>query len=189
MSRWLIPFVAALLLASAQPVLAARVERGVVRTLVDTNNALCHNPEGIAASPKGLLYAAGLSGNICVYAREGERVRVITVGAGHALLGELFVGGQIYVADNNGDFSGARVIRVDAASGAVATVASGFANTNAFAMDGRGRLFVSDSFAGAVFTVDPSTGATAQWFQAEALKSHGFPGFGANGLAFGNGGS
>ncbi len=188
MRRWLIPLVAALMLASAQPVLGAHPERGVVRTLVDTNNALCHNPEGIAASPKGLLYAAGISGNICVYTRSGERVRVIPVAAGHALLGELFVDGQIYVADNNGDFSGGRVIRVDATSGAVTTIASGFLNTNAFAMDEAGRLFVSDSFAGAVYTVNTRTGATALWKQDEALRSHGIPGFGANGLAFGNDG-
>jgi len=186
MRRWLIPLAVALMLASAQPVLAAQVERGVVRTIADTDNSLCHNPEGIAASPDGLLYAAGLSGNICVYTRSGERVRVIPVAAGRALLGELFVSGQIYVADNSGDFMSApaRIDRVDVATGAVTILPATYANTNAFAMDRRGRLFVSDSFAGAVYVVDTTTGASVQWKQAEALKSHGSPGFGANGLAF-----
>ena len=184
MRRWLIPLAAALMLASAQPVLAAQVKPGVVRTIADTDNPSCHNPEGIAASPDGLLYAAGLSGNICVYTRSGDRVRVIPVAAGHALLGELYVAGQIYVADNNGDFSGARIDRVDAASGAVTILPATFANTNAFAMDRRGRLFVSDSFTGAVYVVNTATGAAVLWKQAEALRSHGFPGFGANGLAF-----
>jgi sugar lactone lactonase YvrE len=114
----------------------------------------------------------------------GQVTRVITVAAGHALLGELFVNGQIYVADNNGDFSGGRVDRVDVATGAVTVVASGFANTNAFERDANGILYVSDSFRGAVYTVNPTTGATAEWKQSELLRSHGFPGFGANGLAF-----
>src|SRR5207237_5048749 len=114
----------------------------------------------------------------------GQMTRVIPVAAGDALLGELFVGGQIYVADNNGDFSGGRVDRVNVATGAVTVIASGFANTNAFERDGNGTLYVSDSFRGAVYTVNPTTGATAQWIQSELLRSHGFPGFGANGLAF-----
>src|SRR5256885_16853535 len=119
MHRWWIPALAFVMLLVAQPALASQPAQGVVRDLADANNARCHNPEGIAASPDGLLYAAGLSGNICVYTRSGDRVRVIPVAAGHALLGELYVAGQIYVADNNGDFSGARIDRVDAASGAV----------------------------------------------------------------------
>jgi len=73
---------------------------------------------------------------------------------------------------------------VNVATGAVTVVASGFANTNAFERDGNGTLYVSDSFAGAVYTVNPTTGATALWKQDELLRSHGFPGFGANGLAF-----
>ena len=91
MRRWLVTLTAALTLASAQPVLAAQPEQGVVKTIADANNSSCHNPEGITASPSGLLYAAGLSGNICVYTLGGQQVRVIPVAANHALLGELFV--------------------------------------------------------------------------------------------------
>ena len=184
MLRWFIAFAAVFALISTQPVQAATFRQGVVENFADLATASCHNPEGITADAGGTLYAAGLSGNICVVNGAGQVTRVITVAAGNALLGELFVDGQIYVADNNGDFSGARVTRVNIATGAVAVLASGFANTNAFERDGNGTLYVSDSFRGAVYTVNPTTGATALWIQDEALRSHGFPGFGANGLAF-----
>ena len=127
MRRWLVTLTAALTLASAQPVLAAQPEQGVVKTIADANNSSCHNPEGITASPSGLLYAAGLSGNICVYTLGGQQVRVIPVAANHALLGELFVPSEgIYVADNNPGFTGGRLIRVDPESGAVTELAAGF---------------------------------------------------------------
>ena len=182
--RWLFAFTAVLALITTQSVQAAAFRQGVVQNFADLATASCHNPEGITADAGGTLYAAGLSGNICVVNGAGQVTRVITVAAGHALLGELFVDGQIYVADNNGDFSGARVTRVNVATGAVTVVASGFANTNAFERDGNGTLYVSDSFRGAVYTVNPTTGVSALWIQDEALRSHGFPGFGANGLAF-----
>jgi len=184
MVRWLIAFTAVLALISTQPVQAAMFRQGVVQNFADLATTNCHNPEGIAADAGGTLYAAGLSGNICVVNGSGQVTRVIPVASGHALLGELFVNGQIYVADNNGDFSGARVDRVNVATGVVTVLATGFANTNAFERDGNGTLYVSDSFRGAVYTVNPTTGATVLWIQDEALRSHGFPGFGANGLAF-----
>jgi len=184
MRRWTIAFAAVLALVSTQPVLAATFRQGVVQNFADLATASCHNPEGITVDSGGTLYAAGLSGNICVVNAAGQITRVIPVAAGHALLGELFVDGQIYVADNNGDFSGGRVDRVNVATGAVAVVASGFANTNAFERDANGTLYVSDSFRGAVYTVNPTTGATAQWIQSELLRPHGSPAFGANGLAF-----
>jgi sugar lactone lactonase YvrE len=184
MRRWAITFAAALALVSTQPVLGASFHQGVVQNFANLATSSCHNPEGITADEDGNLYAAGLSGNICVVNEAGQVTRVIKVAAGHALLGELFVDGQIYVADNNGDFSGARVDRVNVATGAVTVVASGFANTNAFERDATGTLYVSDSFRGAVYTVNPTTGVTAKWKQDELLRSHGFPGFGANGLAF-----
>jgi sugar lactone lactonase YvrE len=150
MLRWLLAFTAVLALISTQPVQAAMFRQGVVQNFADLATASCHNPEGITADAGGTLYAAGLSGNICVVNGSGQVTRVITVAAGNALLGELYVGGQIYVADNNGDFSGARVTGVNVASGAVTVLASGFANTNAFERDANGTLYVSDSFRVAV---------------------------------------
>src|SRR5712692_11771782 len=147
MHRWSFAFLAVLMLVSAQPVLAAQPEQGVVRNLVNPAPPGCENPEGIAASPDRLIYAAGLSGNVCVYTLSGELTRVIPVAPGHLLLGELFVAGQgLYVADNNPGFAGARVIRVDPRSGAVTELATGFRNTNAITQDHHGTLYVSDSF-------------------------------------------
>ncbi|OLD52079.1 MAG: hypothetical protein AUI58_04635 [Chloroflexi bacterium 13_1_40CM_2_70_6] len=189
MQRWLSSFVAVLMLVSAQPVLAAQPEQGVVKDFVNPTLPPCNNPEGIAASPDGLIYAAGLSGNICVYTLDGELTRVIPVAANHALLGELFVGGQgLYVADNNPGFAGGRVIRVDPRSGAVTVLATGFRNTNAITQDHHGTLYVSDSFPnaageGEIYTVSPS-GGRALWAHSPLLAPHGFPGFGANGVAF-----
>jgi len=185
MKRWLVSFIAVLAFASSQPILAAQPEQGVVRTLVDVAGTRCHNPEGIVASPDGLLYTAGLSGNVCVYRLDGALVRIIPVAPGHALLGELYVPGRgIYIADNNGDFSGGRVIRLDPRTGTVTTLASGFGAANAITQSHRGLLFVSDSFAGAVYTVDPNGGGKALWKADSLLQPHGFPPFGANGVAF-----
>ena len=188
MHRWLFPLIAALTLASAQPVLAAQPQQGVVKTIADANNASCHNPEGITASSNGLLYAAGLSGNICVYTLSGRQVRVIPVAANHALLGELFVPSEgIYVADNNPGFSGGRLIRVDPENGAVTELATGFGAPNAIARDHHGTLYVSDSFAGAIYTVSPDGGGKTLW-KADPLLlpmcPPFCPGFGANGVAF-----
>jgi sugar lactone lactonase YvrE len=185
MRRWFIPLVAALLLATAQPVVAAQPEQGMVQTIADTNNASCHNPEGITASPNGLLYAAGISGNICVYTLSGQQVRVIPVAANHALLGELFVPSEgIYVADNNPGFTGGRLIRVDPESGAVTELATGFGAPNAIARDHHGTLYVSDSFVGAIYTVSPAGGGKTLWKADPLLVPAGNPPFGANGVAF-----
>ena len=184
MLRWLMPVVAVLVLVSAQPVLAAQPEQGVVRDLVNPAPPGCNNPEGIAASPDGLIYAAGLSGNVCVYTLSGALTRVIPVASGHMLLGELFVAGQgLYVADNNLGFAGGRVIRVDPRSGAVTELATGFRNTNAITQDHHGTLYVSDSFPnaageGEIYAVSPNGGRTL-WAHSALLAPHGFPGFGA----------
>ena len=185
MHRFVLAFTAALMLLSAQPVVAAQPEQGVVRDLVDLSGGPCANPEGIAASPDGLLYTSGLTGNVCVITLDGAVGRVIPAAPGHALLGDLFVAGQgLYVADG-GTFSGdGRLLKVDPRSGAVTVLATGFLAPNAITQDHRGLLYVSDSFAGAVYTVDPVSGAKTLWKQDVLLMPHGFPPFGANGVAF-----
>jgi sugar lactone lactonase YvrE len=184
MRRWSIPFIAALMLLTGQTVLAAQPAQGVVRDLADANNARCHNPEGITASPNGLLYAAGLSGNICIYDLSGNELGHLTVAPNHALLGELYTPAGIYVADNNPGFTGGRLIRVDPRTGAFVVLAEGFGAPNAIAQDHRGTLYVSDSFAGAIYTVSPSGGGKTLWKADVLLQPHGNPPFGANGVAF-----
>jgi sugar lactone lactonase YvrE len=183
MRRWSIAVVSAvLMLIAAQPALAGQEKS--FRNFANLATASCHNPEGIEADRAGNLYAAGLSGNICVVNSSGVVTRVIPVAAGHALLGELLVPGQgLYVADNNGDFSGGRVVRVNLATGVVTVIASGFAAPNAFERR-NGLLFVSDSFAGAISTVNPTTHVKALWKADALLQPNGNPPFGANGLAF-----
>jgi sugar lactone lactonase YvrE len=174
------------MLLTAQPVLAAQPEQGVVKDLAQAS-AACHNPEGITASPNGRLYAAGLSGNICVYDLAGNQLRVIPIAADHALLGELYTPEGIYVADNNPGFSGGRLIRVDPRTGSFVVLADGFGAPNAIAQDHHGTLYVSDSFAGAIYTVSPAGGGKTLWL-ADALLQPMCPpfcpGFGANGVAF-----
>jgi sugar lactone lactonase YvrE len=184
MRRWVIPVIAALMLLSGQTVLAAQPEQGVVRDLADANNARCHNPEGITASPNGLLYASGLSGNICIYDLSGNELGHLVVAPNHALLGELYAPEGIYVADNNPGFTGGRLIRVNRETGAFVVLAEGFGAPNAIAQNHRGTLFVSDSFHGAIYTVSPAGGGKTLWKADPLLQPHGNPPFGANGVAF-----
>jgi sugar lactone lactonase YvrE len=185
MHRWFMPLFAVLMLASAQPIVAAQPEQGVVQDLVDLSGGPCANPEGIAASPNGLLYTSGLTGNVCVITLSGAVTRVIPVAPGHLLLGDLFVAGQgLYVADG-GNFGGnGRLLRVDPRTGAVTELATGFLAPNAITQDHRGTLYVSDSFAGAIYTVSPDGGGKTLWKADPLLVPGGNPPFGANGVAF-----
>jgi sugar lactone lactonase YvrE len=193
MRRWLIPLAVAITLIAAQPVAAADLAQGPVKTFKDLGTADCHNPEGIAVSPNGTLFTAGLSGKICfVSARTGNFVRSPLAIPKQDdktpvnLLGELFVpDSTLFVADI-GDFSGTkgRVLKVNPWTGSVRTLATGLAAPNAFALDRRGRLFVSDSFAGAIFTIDTDDGGATPWKTDALLTTKGQPPFGANGLAF-----
>jgi len=102
------------------------------------------------------------------------------------LLGELFVPGEgLYVLDNDDTVgatsTGGRLLRVDPATHAVTTVASGFAFPNGLARDHAGNLFVSDSFKGTIFRVGPR-GSVSVWSHDPLLSPHGF--VGVNDLAF-----
>jgi sugar lactone lactonase YvrE len=185
MRRSVITLIATLALLGVQPALAAQPEQGVVRTLVDLSGGPCSNPEGIAASPNGLLYTSGFTGNVCVITLDGRITRVIPVAPGNVLLGDLFVAGQgLYVADGGNLGGNGRLLRVDPRSGAVTELATGFAAPNAIAQDHRGLLYVSDSFAGAIYTVSPAGGGKTLWKADPLLMPHGNPPFGANGVAF-----
>jgi sugar lactone lactonase YvrE len=77
-----------------------------------------------------------------------------------------------------------RLLRVDPASHAVTTLATGFAAPNAIAQDRHKNLFVSDSFLGTITKVAPDGSSSATWAASPLLTTKGFPPFGANGLAF-----
>lgn len=155
----------------------------------------CPNPEGIAVDPGGFVYASSFAfaptANVCVLDRAGRLVRKIPVNAGAdpvaALLGMLFVPGDaLYVTDfASGAGTNGRLLRVDR-RGRVTTVASGFSAPNAIAMDRRGNLYVSDSFAGTITRLRADGSGRVTWAADPALVPDPAlqPPFGANGLAF-----
>lgn len=183
-------FALAAFIADSQP---ATADRGVSRfaTLPEGQPG---NPEGIAADAAGNIYAASLdfsgTNNIYIFGSNGRLKDTIALN-GHVPLGMQFgPDGKLYVAD----FGNGAVLQLAPPNHAITRtypVCAGGGTTcglNAIAFDASGLLYVSDSFGGNIFTLDRSTGAVATWIQEERLKPapspHGFPGFGANGLAF-----
>lgn len=152
-------------------------------------------PEGIALDPEtGNVYVTGGDGaavaSICVLSPTGRLVDRIPVparpGGTVFLLGELFVPGEgLYVADNDdvvdATSTGGRLLKVDPATHVVTTVATGFAFPNGLARDEAGNLYVSDSFKGIIFRVDPR-GSVIVWSHDPLLGPHGF--VGVNDLPF-----
>lgn len=152
------------------------------------------HPEGIAADAAGNIYAASFDfsgvNNIYVFGRNGKLTQTIGL-TGHVPLGMQFgPDGKLYVADF-GTGSVLQIARPGTAITRTYPVCAGAGTTcglNAIAFDSTGRLYVSDSFGGNIFTVDRASGAVATYVTDERLRPapapHGFPGFGANGLAF-----
>ena len=183
-------------LAYAQPA-NAKSPVGVVRNFGPDLSSRCNLPEGIAAGPRGRIYASSLNfnatsgpANICVLDRSGTIVDLISVPPATAtgvarLLGMLYVPSEgLYV----GDIGGGRVIRVDVNTHAITTIATGFGAPNAFARDHFGNLWVSDSFPGTVTRIAPGGATTTYSYPTELAPRAGeTPGFGANGLAFDRG--
>jgi sugar lactone lactonase YvrE len=153
----------------------------------------CPFPEGIAVDGRGFVYASAFSfspvANVCVLDPEGRVVNKIPVAAGPggtaALLGMLQVPGEgLYVTDfANGTAPNGRLLRIDR-RGHVHVVTDGFAAPNAIAVDRRGNLYVSDSFAGTITRVRPDGSGRTIWASDPLLTTQGQPPFGANGLAF-----
>jgi sugar lactone lactonase YvrE len=158
----------------------------------------CPNPEGIALDPAGNLYAASFpafqpvrtpSANICVVNSGGVLVSKFAVPPGTGgvtnLLGELFSGGSLYVVDfANGAAPNGRFLRIDPATHAITTLATGFAAANAIAEDEDGNFFISDSFLGTITKVAHDGSSQQVWKRDVLLTTQGFPPFGANGVAF-----
>jgi sugar lactone lactonase YvrE len=153
----------------------------------------CPFPEGIAIDPRGFVYASSFAfapaANVCRLDRDGTLVATIPVPAGPggvaALLGMLYLPSDgLYVTDfADGTAPHGRLLRIDRA-GRVEEVASGFAAPNAIAVDHRGNLYVSDSFAGTITRLRPDGSGLTVWASDPRLATAGSPPFGANGLAF-----
>ncbi len=190
--RKLIVFVAVLALAAfladSQP---ATADRGVSRFATLPAGQPGH-PEGIAADAAGNIYAASFdfsgNNNIYVFGSNGRLKDTIALN-GHVPLGMQFGSdGKLYVAD----FGNGAVLQLAPPGHAITRsylVCTGAGTTcglNAITFDSAGLLYVSDSFGGNVYTVNTTTAAVGLYVHHELLTpgSHGFPGFGANGLAF-----
>ena len=156
-------------------------------------------PEGITADPAGRIYAATFDFSqpnvVYVFDRNGKIDETISLPAGVVPLGLEFGGGKLYVAN----FFGGTVLEYSSfTSGSLPTrsftVCGGVpanCGLNSLTFDPAGDLYVSDSFGGNVFKIDLPAGVVTTFIDGnnpayELLKpgSHGFPPFGANGLAF-----
>jgi len=153
-------------------------------------------PEGIAADERGRIYAASFEFTrpnvIYIFDRHGHLDETISLPTGVVPLGmEFDRRGNLYVAN----FGGGTILKFEPPfnSGSMPdrtfTVCGGAGagcGLNAITFDRWGDLYVSDSFGGNVFKLDLPSGAVTTFVADDLLKpgSHGFPPFGANGLAF-----
>jgi streptogramin lyase len=153
-------------------------------------------PEGIAADHRGRIFAATFDfsvGNVIyVFDRNGKVDETISLPAGVVPLGmEFDRWGNLYVAN----FGGGQILKYEPPfnSGSlpdrtfqVCGGAGAGCGLNAITFDKAGDLYVSDSFGGNVFRIDLPSGTVSTFLADDLLKpgNHGFPPFGANGLAF-----
>ena len=158
------------------------------------------HPEGIAADQQGNIYVATFefaqTNVIHIFRANGQLSETIPL-PGVIPLGLAFdTLGNLYVAD----FGNGNVLRLSppfthtSTPSAVFPVCGGFGagcGLNAMTFDAAGDLYVSDSFGGKVFKIDLPGGVVGTFVEDDLLTpgSHGFPPFGANGLAFSSDGA
>jgi sugar lactone lactonase YvrE len=155
-------------------------------------------PEGIAADHRGRIFVAtfdfSTANVIYTFDRDGKVDETLSV-PGVPLGMEFDRYGNLYVAN----FGGGNILKFTPPfnSGSVPQSFAipdcpgpglGECGLNAITFDAAGDLYVSDSFGGRVFKLDLPAGTPSTFASHELLKpaplGHGFPGFGANGLAF-----
>lgn len=152
-------------------------------------------PEGIAADQAGRIYVSTFDFStdnvIHVFGRNGHLQTTISLPGVVPLGLEFDRAGNLYVAN----FVGGTVLKftppfnsgsLPAQTFPVCGGAGAGCGLNAIAFDAAGDLYASDSFGGNVFKLDLPSGAVSTFVADDLLKpgSHGFPPFGANGLAF-----
>lgn len=176
------------------PASVAAEAGGVVRfaTLPQDGPAF---PEGIAADAAGRIYVSTFDFSkpnvIYVFDRNGHLDATLSV-PGVPLGMEFDRHGNLYVAN----FGGGSILKFEPPFNSGSLPARTYpvcggpfgCGLNAIAFDAAGDLYVSDSFGGNVFKLDLPVGTVSTFVNDERLRPapapHGFPGFGANGLAF-----
>jgi len=150
------------------------------------------HPEGVAADAKGNIYVAtfdSLPNAIHIFGNNGRLLDTIPLPDAVPLGLAFDAAGNLYVAN----FGGGNVIKFSPPQPVVFPVCGGppDCGLNAITFDAAGDLYVSDSFGGNVFKIDLPGGSVSTFVNDELLKpgSHGFPPFGANGLAFSSDGA
>ena len=150
-------------------------------------------PEGLAVAPNGDVYVATFDGSkkIFVFNENGGLLRTLTVNASSGSSG-FFLGlgfhpqsGAFLVIDFGAD----KVLKVDPQTGLASdfiTLATPQMGLNALTFDSAGNVYVSDSFAGAIWKsgAGGALGLTTPWVKDALLSTTGDPPFGANGLGF-----
>jgi sugar lactone lactonase YvrE len=182
------------LLAVALPTPAVADHDGVVRfaTLPKPGPGL---PEGIAADKRGRIFVSTFDADavVHIFNHDGKLDETISLPAGVVPLGLAFDGaGNLYVAN----IGGGTILRYDPPDfgpGSLPTkniqvCPDANCGLNAITFDAAGALYASDSVGGRVFKVNLTNDQATPFISDERLKPapapHGFPPFGANGLAF-----